>query len=68
MQLALLTYDIKNLVKSLEYSDKAIEYGCDSHLIWHIKGAIYLEFSKIETALVCLERALKLHQIFILHL
>ena len=60
MQLALLTYDIKNLVKSLEYSDKAIEYGCDSHLIWYIKGRIHLEFNKIEEALIYLERALNL--------
>jgi len=60
MQLALLNYDIKNLVKSLEYSDKAIEYGCDLHLIWYIKGAIHLEFNRTEEALIYLERALNL--------
>ncbi len=60
MQLALLSYDVKDFDKSIEYIDKAIGFGCDSHLIWYIKGAIYLEFNKIDDALVYLERALNL--------
>jgi tetratricopeptide (TPR) repeat protein len=60
MQLALLSYDVKDFEKSIEYIDKAIGFGCDSHLIWYIKGAIYLEFNKIDDALVYLERALNL--------
>jgi tetratricopeptide (TPR) repeat protein len=58
MQLALLTYDTKDFTKSLEFSNKAIEFGCDSHLIWYIKGAIHLECNEIEEALTYLGRAL----------
>ena len=59
-QLALLTYETKDFTKSLEYSNKAIKFGCNSHLIWYLKGAIHLKFNETEVAVTYFEKALTL--------
>jgi len=60
IQLASLSHDIGDFSQSLNYCDKAIDLGCESHIVWYVKGAVHLKFNEIEKALNCLHKALKL--------
>jgi tetratricopeptide (TPR) repeat protein len=59
-QLAFLSYEVSNFAKVLEYCNKAIELNCDSHLIWFTKGSALLKLNKIDIALNCFDKVIKL--------
>jgi len=63
-QLALLSYDVEDVVNTIKYSDALIEKGRATHLIWFVKGASLLKLNNIDEAVNCLEVALKLQPDF----